>query len=150
MSLVWILLLPSSAGIVCADFRHRRVAVVHIVLLGFSAFVSECAAAGCRAASTNVLCNIELLLLLTASLFCWMRLRGIAFRRVFGAGDFAVMAACTPCFAPICYLRFLTAACLSSLVWWCVFGIRHRRTIPFAGVMCAVLIVYTLYVHLVS
>lgn len=150
MSLAWILLLPPAAGIVCGDFRCRRVSVMQIVLLGCSAFVSGCAAGGWRAALTNMLGSMAVALLLTALLCVWMRLRGMALRHGLGAGDFAAMAACTPCFAPICYVRFLVAACLSSLVWWCLFGMRHRRTIPFAGVMCAILIVYTLYDRLLS
>lgn len=147
MPLSWIslLLLPPAAGIVREDVGCRRVSVVCIILLGGAAFVAGCIATDWRTTLTYAGCNAAVLLLLTACLWVWMRLRGKTLRHGFGSGDLAAAAATAPYFAPICYVRFLIVACAASLVWWCACGMRRRRTIPFAGILCGVLIVYTLY-----
>ncbi len=144
---VWLGLLPvlPASVLACDDFRTRRVGVTWLVALGLTAAIGGARSCGVRIMGLHALCNALLAATLFGLLALWFRLRhGKPLRRLFteafGAGDWAMLLAAAPLYAPTAYLRFLLAGCLAALGWWVFLRPRRRRTIPLAGFLALVVI----------
>ena len=129
----YLLLVIPAAVLVREDFRTRRVSVQWLAALGVAAAAAAWTADGGRTLLLQTAVNAALLLLSGLLLAGYLRLRGLAVRHAFGAGDAVFLLAVAPLFAPASFLRFLVSTALAALVWWAVR--RHRRrTVPFVGV----------------
>lgn len=147
MFLLWPcwLLMISAVFLARDDFRSRRVSVVWLTILGMAAVVEGLRKDGLYLMLQHVTINAVLLLLLGIAMVSWQFLRRRQIRTFFitdmGIGDVIMALAIVPLFTPICYVRFLLYAALLALLWWCM---RRPSTIPLAGFMALMLVVYTI------
>lgn len=144
---VWLSLLPVLPASVLTydDFRTRRVSIAWLVALGLAAAIGGARSCGVRIMGLHALCNALLATSLFGLLALWFRLQyGKPLRRLFteafGAGDWAMLLAAAPLYAPTAYLLFLLTGCLAALAWWVSLRPRRRRTIPLAGFLALVVI----------
>lgn len=129
----YVLLLLPAAVLARDDFRTRRVSVRWLAALGVAAAAAAWTVQGRCTLLLQTATNAALLLLSGLLLAGCLRLRRLAVRHAFGAGDAVFLLAVTPLFAPESYLRFLVATAFAALVWWAMRR-RRRRTVPFVGV----------------
>lgn len=120
-----------------SDFRCRRVGVGWLALFGAVAVLTTVTLYPFCRACLHTGINCGLLVMLGLLLWIYFRLRhGLRrLRYCLGSGDVWLLMASAPLFAPAAFLRFLIFSCLLSLLWWVAAGRKHRRTIPFAGML---------------
>lgn len=147
MRILWpyLLLLVPAVPLVRDDLRLRRVGVVWLAVLGASALGVGWTMRGLEPTLYRVVWNGVLLLVFLGVMACYHSLRrnsaGSFFQDGFGLGDAVTMLAVTPLFSPAGYVRFLLAGCVAALLWWIL---RRSATIPLAGILVAVLSVWSL------
>lgn len=147
MSCNWLCLLPVLPASVLArdDFRRRRVGTVWLAALGLAAALAGSRTFGVRIMGQHALCNALLSTLLFCSLAFWLWLRhgmppALLFTRAVGAGDWAILLAAAPLYAPAAYVRLQLAGSLAALAWWMFLRPGRRRTIPLAGFLALAVI----------
>lgn len=146
MRILWpyLLLVVPALGLVFDDFRLRRVGVLWLMALGVATVGVGMRMRGLEPLLRSVFWNGLLLMLFLGVMACYHTLRrgsaGSFFRESFGPGDAVTMLVVTPLFSPAGYVRFLLAGSLAALLWW---FLRRATTIPLAGILAAVLGVWS-------
>lgn len=111
----YLLLFLPAAVLARDDFRTRRVDASWLAVLGTVSVGVSWHTLGWRTMMLQTAGNAALLLLSGTALFGYLRLRRLAVRHSVGSGDVLFLLAVAPLFAPTEFLRFLIAACATSI-----------------------------------
>lgn len=137
----YLLLLIPAAPLAWEDFRTRRVALVWLVALAAGTLAVGTLDAGFQSVVMQMATNIGLLIVMGIVVAGYLYLRGYRLQETFGTGDVVMLGVLTPLFSPSEYLWFLLIGCCVAILWWVV---RRSSTIPFVGMLSAVLTGYSI------
>lgn len=146
---LYLVLIIPAVMLACDDFRFRRVHILWLIVLGALSVLTEGCFISWHLTVMQILFNsISIGLLLGGvTLWIWIRHRQSPrnlFSQWLGAGDFFMMLTTTPLFTQKAYVYYLLVSCGSSLVWWSCRKNKHVKTIPLAGFMALILIIYSI------
>ena len=146
----YLYLFPAVAvlPLVRDDFRSRRIGSAWLLFFGLVVLGVSIAVFGWVTMFRHIAMNVLFLLFTGAFVAGYFRLRGRRLRYSIGNGDQLFLLAITPLLPIACFLWFLIASCLFSLLWWWGTCRMRRCTVPFvatSGIVLMAGVVFNLF-----
>lgn len=147
----YLILLPAlpAAVMSVSDFRERSVSVPSVAAFVLCSLAFSILTGGIRVTLTRLAFNLALLILFSALLLAYWRIRygksGGMIDRAFGKGDILFLAGAAPLLDPVPFCLFIAASCLAGILWA---RLSSRKEIPFVGFGAPVLSLFLINSYL--